>query len=76
MATYRPLPNNVTIKKSNIEGLGLFAVENIRKGKVLGLTHYVNRKDTKLDIFRKVLTFIFIQSSTTVIFFIRLGVSL
>ena len=49
---YRPLPDFLTISKSEIEGLGLFAVENIRKGKVLGLTHYVNRKDTKLGILR------------------------
>ncbi len=36
---YRPLPNNVTIKKSGIEGLGLFATEFIDKGTFLGTTH-------------------------------------
>mgnify|MGYP003118004867 CR=1 FL=1 len=36
---YRPLPDNVTIKKSGIEGLGLFAVKNIPKGTNLGITH-------------------------------------
>ena len=36
---YRPLPKNVTIKKSNIDGLGLFATEVIEKGINLGITH-------------------------------------
>jgi len=33
---YKPLPDSLTIKKSDIEGLGLFAVEDIRSG-VLGI---------------------------------------
>ena len=33
---YKPLPDNLTIKKSDIEGLGLFAVEEIRSG-VIGI---------------------------------------
>lgn len=40
MSTYRPLPNDVVIKESNIEGLGLFSVCAIKEGKNLGLTHY------------------------------------
>jgi SET domain-containing protein len=37
--TYRPLPIQVTIKPSTIEGLGLFAVENIKKSHEFGITH-------------------------------------
>jgi SET domain-containing protein len=37
---YRPLPNSLTIKESNIEGLGLFAKEFIPRETVLGVSHY------------------------------------
>ena len=36
---YRPLPNELTIKNSNIEGLGLFATVKIKKNSFIGLTH-------------------------------------
>ena len=36
MGGYRPLPNNVTIKPSGIDGLGLFATEDIAVGIVTG----------------------------------------
>ena len=36
---YRPLPDCLTIKESNIEGLGLFSTELIKKGVDLGITH-------------------------------------
>lgn len=36
---YKPLPKSLTIKESNIEGLGLFATEDIDKGTFLGTTH-------------------------------------
>jgi SET domain-containing protein len=36
---YRPLPDSLTIKNSKIEGLGLFATENIPAGEVLGVSH-------------------------------------
>ena len=39
MKTYRPLPNMVTIKKSFIEGLGLFANENIPMNTKIGISH-------------------------------------
>ena len=29
---YRPLPDNLTVKPSHIEGLGVFATETIRAG--------------------------------------------
>ena len=36
---YKPLPKGLTIKKSPIEGLGLFATENINKNSFIGVTH-------------------------------------
>ena len=36
---YRPLPKQLTIKKSPIEGLGLYATEDIKKNSYLGVTH-------------------------------------
>ena len=36
---YLPLPDCVTIHKSKIHGLGLFATEEIPKGTDLGITH-------------------------------------
>ena len=36
---YRPLPKCVTIKKSPIEGLGLYATEDIKANTFLGITH-------------------------------------
>lgn len=41
---YRPLPRELTINKSEIDGLGLFAVEEINSGIELGITHI---KDSK-----------------------------
>ena len=36
---YKPLPKQLTIKKSPIEGLGLYAIEDIKKNSYLGVTH-------------------------------------
>jgi SET domain-containing protein len=36
---YKPLPNSLTIKKSGIDGLGLFAKEGIAQGTNLGMSH-------------------------------------
>ena len=36
---YRPLPKELTIKNSSIEGLGLFATQNIKKNSFIGITH-------------------------------------
>tara|TARA_Y100000593_G_scaffold13724_1_gene25573 strand:+ start:1305 stop:1646 length:342 start_codon:yes stop_codon:yes gene_type:complete len=36
---YRPLPNKLTIKESTIDGLGLFAKEEIAEGTELGISH-------------------------------------
>ena len=42
---YRPLPDNLTIKPSHIEGLGVFATETIRAGTDLGMTHLLHNDD-------------------------------
>ena len=39
---YRPLPAGLTIKASNIDGLGLFATEDIEPNTVLGIAHIQN----------------------------------
>ena len=39
---YRPLPLEVTIKKSHIDGLGLFSTCDIKEGHSLGITHIHN----------------------------------
>ena len=39
---YKPLPNFLTIKKSPIEGLGLYSTEDIRANTFLGITHILN----------------------------------
>ncbi len=38
--SYRPLPASVTINNSKIDGLGLFAVQDIKEGTYLGETHF------------------------------------
>ena len=40
--SYKPLPNYLTINKSNIQGLGLFTISKIEKGKKIGITHIFN----------------------------------
>lgn len=42
MNHYRPLPNSLTIKKSKIDGLGLYSTKNIKMGTELGITHIEN----------------------------------
>ena len=36
---YKPLPKQLTIKKSSIEGLGLYAEEDIKINSFIGVTH-------------------------------------
>mgnify|MGYP003659173956 CR=1 FL=1 len=40
---YRPLPPYLTIKQSTVEGLGLFAVEPIKKSINIGISHVADR---------------------------------
>jgi|TARA_R110000751_G_scaffold3061_3_gene15750 SET domain-containing protein len=44
--TYKPLPNFLTIKPSTIEGLGIFATDNIKKGTNLGMIHFLHNEET------------------------------
>ena len=44
--SYRPLPEGLTIKESDIEGLGLFTTKKIPKDTNLGVTHI----NSSLDI--------------------------
>lgn len=37
---YKPLPDCVTIRKSSIHGLGLWAVEPIKEGTEIGMSHF------------------------------------
>ena len=37
---YKPLPESVTIKKSGIHELGLFADQDIKQATNLGMTHF------------------------------------
>ena len=41
---YKPLPNCLTIKKSPIEGLGLYAINDIETNTFLGITHILDDK--------------------------------
>lgn len=41
---YSPLPDFLTIKESDIDGLGLFAKENIDRGVDLGVSHVHHHK--------------------------------
>jgi len=43
---YRPLPDNITIKASDIHGLGLYATEDIGYGQMIGKIHFPS-KDPK-----------------------------
>lgn len=40
---YRPLPKSLTIKESEVDGLGLFAAEDILKDTDLGISHVYNK---------------------------------
>ena len=48
MKNYRPLPEYLTIKESNIEGLGLFTETNIDKAVNAGITHVRDAVTQKL----------------------------
>ena len=41
---YRPLPKDLTIKKSPIEGLGLYATNDIKANVYIGLTHILDER--------------------------------
>ncbi|MDC0205278.1 SET domain-containing protein [Pelagibacteraceae bacterium] len=41
---YRPLPEGLTIKKSPIEGLGLYTTKDIKANVYVGLTHILDER--------------------------------
>lgn len=41
--SYKPLPNYLAIRKSKIQGSGLFATKDIPEGTVLGISHILTR---------------------------------
>ena len=41
---YRPLPEGLTIKKSPIEGLGLYATKDIKSNIYIGITHVLDER--------------------------------
>ena len=50
---YRPLPDQLTIKTSKVNGLGLFAEEGIAQGTNLGVSHMeMAMLDNKQMIYR------------------------
>ena len=56
---YRPLPPYLTIKPSSVEGLGLFAVEPIKKSTKLGVSHvadvhFINGYITSLNFITRI----------------------
>ena len=42
---YNPLPDYITIRKSSIAGLGLFATKKILAGTYIGIVHIINEND-------------------------------
>ena len=42
---YKPLPDSITIKESTIQGLGLFATENIPANILIGKIHVPSEKE-------------------------------
>lgn len=40
---YKPLPDGLTIKKSNVQGLGLFATKDFDRDVILGIVHVLNK---------------------------------
>ena len=42
---YKPLPDGITIKKSPINGLGLFATEKIDGQTLIGITHHPQKEN-------------------------------
>ena len=43
---YKALHNDITIKKSSIHGLGIFAIKDIPKDIVLGISHVKDKDNT------------------------------
>ena len=46
---YRPLPEGTTVKKSTIDGLGIYATQDIQPGISLGKTHVMSNARENSD---------------------------
>lgn len=46
--SYRPLPKYLTIQPSKIDGLGLFALDDLMKNETLGVTHVTDAETKQL----------------------------
>ena len=40
---YKPLPDGLTVKPSNVQGLGLYATKDFEADTVLGIVHIENK---------------------------------
>lgn len=49
MKEYRPLPDYLTIEPSDIEGLGLFATEDLEYPLHIGLSHFQYKDELKRE---------------------------
>ena len=47
---YRPLPDGVTIKESEVQGLGLFATKDFEADTILGSVHIMNKNFHQLPV--------------------------
>ena len=56
MKNYRPLPEFLTIKKSNIDGLGVFATRTILPESYIGISHVSTLQDGEEKIISKAST--------------------
>ena len=45
---YKPLPDGLTVKPSNVQGLGLYATKDFEADTVLGIVHIENKKSQPL----------------------------
>jgi|TARA_X000000950_G_scaffold286339_1_gene394938 hypothetical protein len=43
LIVYKPLPNGITIKESNVQGLGVFATKDFEADVILGIVHVLNK---------------------------------
>ncbi len=48
MSNYRPLPDGLTIQKSEIDNLGLFATKELKSSVNIGVTHIIDAQTNDL----------------------------
>ena len=62
--SYHPLPKSLTIKKSEVQGLGLFSKTRILKDTNLGLTHVIINGTITLDPIDNASSYLSIRGAT------------